>query len=317
MNLDFAQVLSNLAGLFLLIAVGYGAVQLGVIPREISGGLSKLLMKVAVPCTVFTSLLRPYDPSLIKTVLIILVLGLTLFPLNALVARPLTRLFRVPEGRRGVWTFCATFSNSGFMGFPIALALFGEEGLFMAVVLNITFNILVYSMGVRMICEDRSAGEGGAKVQWRTVLFTSINFSTALGLIFYFAQLSVPAALLTPLTHLSNITTPLSMLVTGINLSNGKWSELLRSKDAITAAVTRLVICPAVTFLMLQGVSALFPHLNPLMICVIFIIFSMPTPAVATILAENYEADQEFAALVVFLSSLFCIVTIPVMSMLI
>lgn len=317
MNLDFAQVLSNLAGLFLLIAVGYGTVQLGVISREISGGLSKLLMKVAVPCTIFTSLLRPYDPAFFQAVVTILILGLVLFPLNALAARPLARLFRVPEGRKGVWAFCATFSNSGFMGFPIALALFGEEGLSMAVVLNISFNILVYSMGVRMICADRSAGEGGAKVQWRTVLFTVINFSTVLGLIFYFAQLSVPAALLTPLTHLANITTPLSMLVTGINLSSGKWSELLRSKDAITASVTRLVICPALTFLALRGIRVLFPHQDPLILCVIFIIFSMPTPAVATILAESYEADQEFAALVVFLSSLLCIATIPVMSLLI
>lgn len=317
MHLNFAQVLSNLAGLFLLIAVGYGAAQLGVISRDISGGLSKLLMKVTVPCTVFTSLLRPYDPAFFHTVIIILILGLTLYPLNALAAWPLARFFRVPEGRRGMWTFCATFSNSGFMGFPIALALFGEEGLSMAVVLNISFNMLVYSMGVRMICADRSAGEGGAKVQWRTVLFTAINFSTVLGLIFYFAQLSVPTALLTPLTHLSNITTPLSMLVTGINLSNGKWSELLRSKDAITVSITRLVICPLVTFLALQGISALFPHWDPLMLGVIFIILCMPTPAVATILAESYEVDQEFAALAVFLSSLFCIATIPVMSILI
>ena len=317
MNLDFVQVFSNLVGLFLIIAVGYGAVQLGVISREISGGLSKLLMQVAVPCTVFTSLLRPYDPAFLQTVVIILILGLILFPLNALVARPLAKFFRVPEGRRGVWTFCATFCNSGFMGFPIALALFGEEGLSMAVVLNIAFNILVYSMGIRMICEDRSAGKSGARLQCRTILFTSINFSTVLGLIFYFNQLSVPAALLTPLTHLSNITTPLSMLVTGINLSNGKWSELLHSRDAVTASVTRLVICPVVTLLILQVVRIPLPYQDPLIPGVIFIILSMPTPAVATILAENYGVDQEFAALVVFISSLFCLATIPVMSMLI
>lgn len=315
MNLDFVQVLSNLAGLFLLIAVGYAAVQLGVVSREISGGLSKLLLKITLPCTIFTSLLRPYDPSFFQTVVTILALGLILFPLNALVAQPLVRIFRVPEGRRGVWTFCATFCNTGFMGFPIVLALFGEEGLSMAVVLNITFNILVYSMGARMICADRSAGGGGAAVQWKTVLFTAINFSTVLGLVFYFAQLSVPTALLTPMTHLSNITTPLSMIVTGINLSNGKWSELLRNKDAITSSIARLVICPAVTFLVLQGAGAVFSFQNPLMLGVVFVIFSMPTPAVATILAENYGADREFAALIVFLSSLFCIATIPVMAM--
>lgn len=232
------------------------------------------------------------------------------------VSGQLSRLFRVPQGHRGVWAFCATFCNTGFMGFPIVLALFGEEGLSMAVVLNITFNILVYSMGARMICSDRTMEGEGVKVQWRTVLFTTINFSTVLGLVFYFAQLSVPAAVLTPLTHLSNITTPLSMIVTGINLSNGKWNGLFHSKDALTSTLARLVIFPAANLLVLRVAGTLLRLDGSIIPSVIFIVLAMPTPAVATILAENYQADQEFAALTVFLSSLLCIVTIPLMTML-
>lgn len=318
MNLDFMYVFSNLLGLFLLIAVGYGAVRLGIISRDISGGLSRLLLKVTLPCTIFTSLLRPYDPSFLKEIVTLLGLGIVLFPFNALVSQLLVRLFRVPQGRRGVWTFCATFCNTGFMGFPIVLALFGEEGLSMAVVFNITFNLLVYSLGAQMICSDCSAdGGSGAKVQWRAILFTAINGATLLGLVFYFTQLSVPAALLAPLTHLSNITTPLSMIVTGINLSGGKWSELLRNKDAVTASFARLMICPLVSFLVLKGADRLLSLQGSLMLGVIFVTLAMPTPAVATILAENYGADREFSALIVFLSSLFCVITIPMMTLLI
>ena len=47
------------------------------------------------------------------------------------------------------------------------------------------------------------------------------------GLIFYFTQLPVPDAMLKPMTHLGNMTTPLSMIVTGMNLSNRKLSVLL------------------------------------------------------------------------------------------
>ena len=316
MNLDLTQVCFNLLGLFLLIAVGFGMVKLGVVSRDISGQLSRLLLKVTLPCTIFTSLLRPYDPSFFREVMIILLLGMILFPVNALISAPLARLFRVPQGRRGVWAFCATFCNTGFMGFPIVLAFFGEEDLSMAVVLNITFNLLVYSMGARMICADRAAVGAGVKVEWRTVLFTTINFSTVLGLVFYFAQLSIPSAVLTPLTHLSNITTPLSMIVTGMNLSNGKWSGLRQNKDAITSTLTRLILCPAASFLVLYAAEALLGLNGSAIPSVVFVILAMPTPAVATILAENYQADQEFAALTVFLSSLLCIVTIPLTTML-
>ena len=55
MNLDLVQVCFNLLGLFLLIAVGFGMVRLGVVSRDISGPFSRFLLKVTLPCTIFTS----------------------------------------------------------------------------------------------------------------------------------------------------------------------------------------------------------------------------------------------------------------------
>lgn len=317
MQLGFWEVLTNLIGLFLLIAVGYGAVRLNVIPASSSAVLSRLLLKIALPCTVFTSLLRPYDPAFLWDILLVIVLGLILFPVNGALSRLLSRLFRVPDERRGMWSFCATFCNNGFMGFPIALALFGEEGLALAAIFSLPFNLLLYSVGAGMICMDRPRGaDGGGRLQWRSVLVTGINLAAILGLVFYFARLSVPTALLTPLTHLSNITTPLSMVVTGMNLTGSKLGVLFRDRDVISASAARLALMPLVSFALLTVLNALFPFGNPLILGVIFIIMAMPAPAVGTILAEHYGVNREFAAEVVFLSSLFCIISIPLLSLL-
>lgn len=317
MQLNFWEVLSNLVGLFLLIAVGYAAVRLNILSASSSAVLSKLLLKITLPCTIFTSLLRPYDPAFLKDILIVIALGLVLFPINAFLAKLLSKACRVPEGRRGVWSFCATFCNNGFMGFPITLALFGEEGLALAAIFGLPFNLLVYSVGVGMICMDRDNRGGTDKIKWASVLITGINIAAVLGLIFYFAQLSVPTAVLTPITHLSNVTTPLSMFVTGMNLTSGKFSTLFRDRDIISSSAARLVAMPLISFAILTLINLVFPFPNPLIFGVVFIIMSMPAPAVATILAENYGASREFAAGIVFLSSLFCIITIPLMAMLV
>lgn len=317
MHLDFWEVLSNLLGLFLLIAVGYGAVRLDIVPAGASGVLSRLLLKIALPCTVFTSLLRPYDSAFLREIFIVIGLGFLLFPVNALCAALLSRLLGVEKGRRGTWSLCATFCNNGFMGFPVTLALFGEEGLALAAVLGLPFNLLLYTMGVGMLCTDRTSEAGEKeKTQWRTVLLTGINVAALLGLVFYFARLTVPAAVLTPLTHLSNITTPLSMFVTGMNLTKSRLGGLFRNRDAITACAARLVLLPLLTFALLTGLDRLIVFGNPLILGVVFIILSMPAPAVTSILCENYGVNQEFSAGVVFLSSLFCILTIPVMALL-
>lgn len=317
MQLNFFDVLSNLLGLFLLIAVGYGVVKGGILPSSVSAHFSKLLLKVTLPCTIFTSLLREYDPSFFKDVVTIIVIGLVLFPLNAFIAKALCRIARVPEGRRGVWAFCATFSNTGFMGFPIILALLGEEALALAATLNFSFNIVVYTLGGAMVYGDCPAVDGKKeKLDLKSVLFTAINVSALLGLIFYFAQLPVPEALLKPATHLANMTTPLSMIVTGMNLSNRKLSQVFRDRDILTATTARLIAIPLITFAILTAVNLALPFGNPLILPVAFIIFSMPTAGVAPMLAQTYGAEQEFAAGIVFMTSLFCIISIPVMVML-
>ncbi len=317
MQLDFFDVLSNLLGLFALIAVGYGVTRFGLLEAGVSAQFSKLLLKVTLPCTIFTSLLREYDPSFFVDVVTIIALGLVLFPLNAFISKGLCRLALVPEGRRGVWAFGATFSNTGFMGFPIILALLGEEALALAAMLNFAFNLIVYTLGGAMVHADRPAVDGKKeKLDLKSVLITGINISAVLGMVFYFAQLPVPDAVLKPMTHLGNMTTPLSMMVTGMNLAGRKFSQVFGDRDILTSSAARLVVIPLITFAILTAVNVVLPFGNPLIMAVAFIIFAMPTAGIAPILAQTYGAQQDFAAGIVFVTSLFCIITIPVMVLL-
>lgn len=97
----------------------------------------------------------------------------------------------------------------------MALALFGEEGLALAVMFGVPFNLLVYTLGVRMVCADCAADAQPVNLVRTPV--SNINIALILSLIFYVGQIPLPEALMTPVTHLSNVTTPLSMFVTGMD----------------------------------------------------------------------------------------------------
>ena len=291
--LDIRDVFSNLFGLFLLIGVGYGTVRLRVLPASASKMLSSLLMNVTMPATIFTSLVRPYDPAFLRAGLLEVVLGLALYILYGVISALLARPFRVTRERRGLWTFACAFNNNGFMGFPIALALFGEEGLALAVFLGIPFNLLAYTTGATLICMDRSASGDAPPVSWRSILLTVVNGATLLGLILYAAQIPIPE-------------------VIDMNLTGGSVSALLRNRDVLSSAFLRLLFLPLLTWWILM----LLPVEDPLVIGVTLIIMAMPSPAVTSILAETYGGDTQFASEAVFLSSLLCLVTIPLISLL-
>lgn len=220
--MDLSVLFSNLIGLFLLIGVGFFAVRTGILPAEASKPMTALLMKITVPATIVSSMLRPLDMGFLKMGASMLVVGLVILPLFSAASLGLSRLFRVPDGRRGMWCFCATFCNSGFMGFPVALALFGEEGLALTVILSIPFNLMMYSIGAKMVCMDLPRDGSAQAISWGKVIFSVINLSLVVGLFFYFTQIQLPQAVRGPLDYLAGVTTPLSMMITGMNLSQGK-----------------------------------------------------------------------------------------------
>lgn len=310
--MDIAVLFSNLVGLFLLIGVGFFAVRMNVLPIEAAKPMSALLMKITVPATVVSSMLRPFDPAFLRLGLSILAVGTVLFALFAALSLGLAPLCRVPQGRRGMWCCCATFCNNSFMGFPVALAVLGEEGLALTVILAIPFNLMAYSIGARMVCMDADGAGAAPAASWKRALFSMINLATLVGTVLYITQLPVPDAVQTPLRHLSNVTTPLSMIITGMNLSQGSLADVVRDRDAFTASAMRLLLFPLIAW----GVMRCIPGLDGLVMGAALLNMSMPAPAAATLMGEEYGGNVQIGSRIIFLSSLLCVATIPLISLL-
>ncbi|MCI9156060.1 MAG: AEC family transporter [Lawsonibacter sp.] len=310
--MDIAVLFSNLVGLFLLIGVGFLAVRLGILPAQAAKPMSALLMKITVPATIVSSMIRPFDPAFVRQGLTILAVGTALFGLFSALSLGLSRLFRVPQGRRGMWSCCATYCNNGFMGFPVALAVLGEEGLALTVILAIPFNLVVYSVGAKMVCMDVAAEGSAPAISWKKAIFSVINLATMIGVVLYVTQLPVPEAILTPVRHLSNVTTPLSMIIIGINLSQGSMADVVRDRDAFTASGVRLLLFP----LLAWAVMCCIPGLDSMVMAATLLNLSMPSLAASALMGEEYGGCVQLASRTIFLSSLLCIVTIPLISLL-
>lgn len=314
MNLDFFSVMSSLVSLFVLIAAGYLAVRCGVIKAEASIHFSTMLLKITLPCTIFISLVqKDYDPEFVHDSMLLIAAGMVAYPAMLYVSRFLAKPFGVPEGSRGVWAFTCAYNNCGFMGFPVALALLGAEGLALAVMLNITFNMTAYSLGAIEIGRDNPSHEGG-KLDMKGIIFSGINVGLVLSLIFYFGQIKVPAMIASPINYLSGITTPLSMFIVGMALARSHGVEVLTDKYAWLSAAMRLLVYPAVICLILKVIPL---GSNPMVGAVFVLIMAMPAASVTAGLCEMYHGNIDFAARIMFIQNAACIVTIPAVCMMI
>lgn len=316
MEVDIIVVFTSLLGLFSIMGVGALAVKTKIIPSTITQNLSSILLKITLPCTVFYSLVsKEYDPAFLKDSLVSMALCFVILILEAVLALFLaSKVLHVQEGGRGVWAMACTFCNNGFIGYPIIQSLFGTDGLALAVMYGLVINVMTYSMGIWLVCRDaKSDGEKKKqKTGLRTMLFNNVNIGLLIGVIFYFGRIPVPDIVMVPVTHFGNMTTPLSMFTTGAIMASSTIGDLLKDKDVYKAAFVRLFFYP---FLILSCLKML-PFVSQMVYYVVAVTMMMPSPAIATILSDMYGGNRDLAAKIVLFSSMLCMVTIPLMTML-
>lgn len=312
MNVPMSILITNLLGLFLLMAVGVLVVRFNILPVTATTYLSRLLMSVMAPALIFQSLIRPFSMDFLVDSAVIFAVGMAAYLLFIGLSSLLARLFHVPKDRRGIWAICTTFPNNGFMGFPVIQAVLGDEALALAAIMGIPFNMLLYTVGVRVLWADRSAGEGAPKISLKKILLTPVNAATALGLVVFLFQIPVPEVLSTPIGHLANVATPLSMLIIGMELTKSSVSKVIQDRAVLAGTFTKLVAVPLVSLLLLR----IIPLTNPLIAPVVLITMAMPTAAIASALAKQYEVNVDLPVGITFMTNLLCMITMPLISLL-
>ncbi len=303
--MDITIIFNNIITLFILIFVGFFAGKTGVLSKNATGYLSDILMKITLPATIFISISGTYSQGILKDSFIIAILTFAIHSSCILISLAYTKIFKVPEKDRGVWVFVSTFSNNGFMGFPIAYAILGKEGLFLASISNMVFNVLIFSIGIKIIT---IGFESSKNIKIKKLFMNNNNIAIVLGLAFYITQTSIPQPIFNSLNHLSNVTTPLSMILVGLSISGIKIQEIFNDYKLYILSAVRLLIMPFLAIAIMKfinfGINSLVPK-------VMAIVLAMPAPSVTAIIAEQYNGNKELAAKAVILTNIVSMITIP------
>ncbi len=297
----------NVAGqvlvLFLLIVIGYAARKFKTIDDGAVSHFTAFVLNLSLPALILASLQRPFSRELLGEAGTVLALAFGVYAVSFAFAAVYPALIRPARKARGVHRYAVIFSNVGFMGFPVVEAVLGKEALFYLAIFNIPFNLLAFSIGAWLIARD---GERPVSLSWRTFVNPSV-VAVAIGFFCFLFSVRYPEPLLRVLKMTGDITSPLSMIVIGAILARMDPRNVLgRWRNYVTTAV-RLLLLPALSFVAMRalGLTGALRVLPTLVV-------AMPIAANTTILADVYGGDTENASSLVFLSTLACVVTIPV-----
>ena len=304
-------MLKNVIVFVALAIPGYLLIKTKLLKKEQSGALSMLLMYVGMPFLIFSSTINniTINTELLATIGIVLGIGVVYTFAMFFVSKPLTKMER-EQKTQGMMRFSSVFSNNGFLGIPLAMAVFGagSMALMVVIILNIVTNVLMYTLGIYLISGDRKA------ISLKKAFLNPVLIAFVIGIIANLLNVKgyVPEVA-TYSTHFSNLVTPISMTILGMKMGGVKFLELFKSWKTYYVSALKLVVFPMIIVAIVFVLNQVTASITPDMVLGVLIAFAMPTAGLASTFSDNFGGDTENAVAFTLGTTVLSIVTIPLL----
>jgi predicted permease len=295
-----------MCSLFIIVIAGYFSHRRGIINEEFERKLSGFVIKVTCPALLISSTMGDKMPDREHIPMLLLVSLLTYVILIPLAyVQPV--LMRVKRDLRGMYSFMLTYSNVGFIGYPVVASIFGSDAVFYACTLNVFITITVFIWGVMFI-----SGEN-LKDGFRFRLFVSpAMIATYISVIIVVLNLHTPKAIAMPLSILGNMTVPSSLIVIGAALAEIPTRKMVGTPHIFIMCFLKLLVLPLLVYyaMILIGVDTRISSIN-------MILIAMPVASFGTMFCMQMGKDETTMSQGTFWTTLLSVVSIPLLAMLI
>ena len=294
---SFLLVAQQVLMLYLIMAVGFVLGKARLIDDRGSVAMSNLVMYAVSPSILVVAFQRELDMASLRNFGLVLLVALAVHILAA-VSVLLVR-DKDPQ-RQSCLRFAVVFANCGFMGYPLMSAMLGSEGVFYGSAYLLVFTVLTWTLGIQLVKGGKMA------FSWRTLLMNPGVIGVAIAMVLYLLQITLPEIILSPITYLSDMNTPLPMVVIGYQLSQADFRRALHGASFWVSAALRLVILP----LLALGVCMLM-RLDSGVTLAVVIAASTPPAALLGMFAAKFDRDVSLAPSLVAVQTLLSMITMP------
>lgn len=289
----------TILSIILMIALGYFLKRIGFLSQKDIDPFNKIVMYILLPCMVFNALYNA-DLTLIPKLgilpFVILVSSLATGLVSYLILR------RLGFDDRKLWSVLVTvmIANTGFMGYPVTLGIFGPDGFLRAIFCDIATLITFLSLSFVLTLKFGGTLEKSIK---KVVLFPSL-WAVILGILLNLVNIPIGGVLENTVNYLGQGAIPLIMITLGLSID---FSAIRRSKSMIAfTSVMKLAFFPFIAFLFASQIGLLnLEH------TISVVEAAMPSGMMSLLLAITYKLDNELTSDCILINTVISLITLP------
>ncbi|WP_437718886.1 AEC family transporter [Sorangium sp. So ce448] len=298
------DLISQLLALFAVLGVGVLLRALGRAGQADAAVLHRLVIDVTTPALIVSVLRRSGIGHGAWGA--VAASAVALFAC-ALAGVAVARALGLPRAAQGAAGLVGSFSNTGFLGVPIVLALYGDAGGAAGTAIlvdSIVTALLLWTFGVALAARMGGGGGGDGRGLLAVLLHPNV-LSIAVGLTLHAAPIPLPVWLEHALGALGSATPTLVFLALGLSLDLASLRGRVRPLAAIAAV--KLLLSPAIALGAAVALGLKRPSSE-----VAVLQSAMPTSMVSVIVAARYGCDGQFAAATAVVTTLGALASLPI-----
>lgn len=301
----FSIIVPKMCGFLILVAIGYAAGKVGIIKKESMSSISGFLIKIILPALTI-SLIWQNNTTFFSMAEYgrIVFCQITVYFLLAGTGILATRFLPIKGTTQNIFRGCMVGGNYGFVVIPLIMALFSETGGTRYIpICSVVDTTMVWTLGFVLFTK----GIGEKENTLKKIVLNPIFISIILGLLLTTFRVPVPGVVMDTVTSLGNTSYSWGLMYLGCSLSFLKLENLKGAWCIGIQAFLKLLAVPAVVYFIS---SRFLPQEEAL---ILMLIAAAPSMTTSTMIAKQYRLDEEYASATVAVTTLLCMVTIPVL----
>ncbi len=306
---QFFIVLNQIGIFLILIIFGILAVKFGILDEHSLGSVSKLVMRMALPAYIFINTAEGATRQGLAESLLVIPLAIALYLMLFLLSLLLEKVFHLKGNRGHVFRAIVMFGNVGFMGIPLVVELYPDTALLYISLFTILDQGLFWTYGVSL---TKPVSEQKEKISLKNLknLLSPALVAIVGATVLVLLNIHLPKLLTTTLSKLGTASMPLSLLYIGGMLSMTDVRKVLRCGELYAEIGLKMLVLPIAFFLVMK-----LCQVPTDMAGTMTFLTGLPAINMVAMLSKNNGSDGDYAVCAVMMTTLACLVTLPLVSL--
>jgi len=294
-------VFLQMLALLVMIAAGVIAAKGKMLDTHTNAKMSTMIVNIFNPMLILSSAAGAVGQVPLQRILLVFAIALGMFLFFILAGMVLTRFFSKDPVQRKIYQLMFVFSNLGFIGIPVVSSVLGAEYVVYVSQFLLIYNLVFYTYG-------RTLMRGRFNLAALRSLINPGNIACVLAMVLVLANIQLPGFLHTAVDYLGGAASPLALVSVGFTLANANVKEIFGDKKLYLFTFLKLLVLPVVLLPFLR----LLP-VDDGLAAVCLVMFGMPVGSMPLMLITERGLDGRTCTAAVIMSTILCVVTVPIL----